>query len=100
MKLELINLQLDRENKINEIEENFTNVSKQIGQELYKLRYIVKLIDNTLENNYDSNNDDINFDNQELIEEQFDKLLFKYALVKELFKKGREIRYYKESIDK
>jgi hypothetical protein len=100
MKSEFINLQLDRENKKNEIEIKFDHLSKQIEEEFYKLRYIIKLIDNTLDSNFDSNNADKNFDNQELIEEQFDNLLFKYALIKELFKKGREIRYYKEQIDK
>jgi hypothetical protein len=94
MKLDYNKLQLDEEDKL---EEKLHDISKKIEEELYKLRYIVKIIDNTLDVNYDSNNKEINFDNQELIEEQFDNLLFEYAMVKELFKKGREIRYYKEN---
>ena len=37
-----------------------------------------------------------NFDDQELIEEQIDRLVYQYVKIKEHLKKGREIRIFKE----
>ena len=40
------------------------------------------------------------FDKQEYIEEYLDTLIYEYQTVKELLKKGREIRYHKEKKEK
>lgn len=75
-----------------ELEEKMNYICEETAEKLYclksKLSKLTKLLENTRINK--------NFDIQELIEEQIDIFLFEYSKIKCLFKKGREIRYYKE----
>ena len=81
---------------IDEINEKLNFVTHRIDEEFNKLRNISRNINIILENNCSSNIMNKNFDDQELIEEQFDNLIFNYSNVKELLKMGRQLRYYKE----
>ena len=84
------------EHELYEINEMYECVTHQIAEEFYKLNNISNNISNNLQSNFNSKFMNTNFETHELIEEQFDNLLFKYLKIKELLKKGREIRFYKE----
>lgn len=87
---------INSDDKLEELEEKMNLTVSNISHELSNLKNniinIHKFLDKKLPN--------INFDEEELIEEQFDILYYKYNKMKELFKKGREIRYNIENKEK
>jgi uncharacterized membrane protein YheB (UPF0754 family) len=95
-----VELHIDSDHDLDEINEKYEYVTNQIAQEFHKLNNISQNISDILEKNFNSKFMNKNFGTQELIEEQFDNLLFKYLQTKELLKKGREIRFYKEKKEK
>ena len=95
-----VELHIDSDHELDEINEKYDYVTYQIAQDFYKLNNISQNIINILQNNFSSKFINKNFETQELIEEQFDNLLFKYLQTKNLLKKGREIRFYKEKKEK
>ena len=98
--IEKVELQVDSDHEIEEMNEKLNYVCEMAAQEFYKLKTFSSKVTNILENNYNLQFMNKNFDEQELIEEQLDKLMFEYVKVKELLKKGREIRFYKEAKEK
>jgi hypothetical protein len=92
------NLDIDKyeELEYEELKYKLDKISNEINEEIYKMKYNLYKLNNIFhENNSEiCKNDD--FNKQELIEENFDILFHKYKKLKLLFKKGREIRFYKE----
>lgn len=82
--------------ELEEINEKYEYITCQIAQEFYKLNNISQNISDSLQKNFNSNFMNKNFETQELLEEKLDNLIFKFLQTKELLKKGREIRFYKE----
>ena len=78
------NLDKKMENICDEVYKDFCNLQKKF----LKIQII-------LENDLNKN-----FDTQELIEEKLDELFYEYIKIKEQIKMGREIRFYKEEIEK
>ena len=69
------------------------NLCNDIGKDLCKFKknvLDVEIIINSLEKDL---NGDASFEQLELIEEQIDKMIYKYQFIKEKFKKGRNITY-------
>lgn len=83
-----------------ELQEQMSKTRNQIAYEFCYLKKSLENISDILEDNFNEAFINNNFDYQELIEEQFDQLFYKYNKVKELLKKGREIRYYTEIKEK
>lgn len=83
-------------NKLEELKEEYDYISEQISQDFYKLKKYSQNVTNILERNFNGNFANNNFDVQELIEEKLDELFYEYLKIKGSFKKGREIRTYKE----
>jgi len=84
----------------NELREEMRNVSELISCKFYLLKQRLTNVNVTLNVNFNKEFINNNFDNHELIEEQFDELFYEYNKVKEFLKKGREIRYYYELKEK
>jgi hypothetical protein len=95
-----VELSINTNHNIDEINEKLDYITNKISQEFYKLKPVCKTINEMLETNFNSNFINTNFDEQELIEEQIDTLIFNYNCVKNLSKKGRDIRVYKQLKDK
>lgn len=98
--MENVELHINSDDEIEEINEKMTCISEMIACEFTNLKKISSNLNNTLDDNYNSKITNKNFDEQELIEEKLDTLLFEFSKVKVLLKKGREIRYYKELKEK
>ena len=75
-------------------------VSEQISEEFHILNTIVSQVNGILNINFNNKFMNTDFDKQEYIEEYLDTLIYEYQTVKELLKKGREIRYNKEKKEK
>ena len=91
-----VELHVDSNHELDEINEKYEYVTDRIAEEFYKLNNMSHIISDILEKNFNSNFMNKNFETHELVEEKLDNLLFKYLQIKELLKKGREIRFYKE----
>lgn len=87
-----IDLHIDSEHDLDEIKEKLNAVTQRISNEMTKL---TKYTENIKTMVHASTN--ATFEEHELIEEQFDKLIYEYNKSKLLFKQGREIRIYKEA---
>jgi len=81
---------------LEELQDIMDNISKHIAEKFGCLREKLARIQNILENN----DVDVDFDRQELFEEKIDQLIHQYSEIKEQFKKGREIRCFKEKKEK
>ena len=75
-------------------------ISQQIAEEFHILNNIVSKTNSVLNVNFNNKFMNVNFDQQENIEWYLDSLVHEYQTVKELFKKGREIRYNIETKEK
>jgi len=94
---EPVNLNISLET---ELDEKMEYISEQISQEFHVLNNIVSQVNSILDINFNNKFMNTNFDKHEHIELYFDTLLHEYQTVKELLKKGREIRYTKEKKEK
>lgn len=94
------NLHIDSDYQLDEINEKYNYITTKIADKFLKINNICKNASVILQNNYNSNFINKNFEYQELIEETLDNLVFEYLQSKELLKKGREIRYFKELKEK
>ncbi len=83
---------IDSTNELEQLQSEMLLVSNQIAQDFYKLKSYTFSANHVLECNFNASFMNTNFDEQELIEEQMDRFVFQYVKLKELFKKGREIR--------
>lgn len=90
------NIHMDSDHELKELEEKMNNNCNETAQEFYKLKCQSFKVSETLEKNYNKYYLNNNFDDQELIEEQIDILIYEYAKIKENLKKGRDIRFYIE----
>lgn len=81
--------------ELEQLEEKMNSVCEKISKKFYCLKSNINNLNKLLETNFNKN-----FDEQELMEEQMDELIFEYSKIKDLLKKGREIRYYKEVKEK
>ena len=93
---EPINLNIDSETKLDELNKNMKFISEKIAEEFNILNNVVSKVNSILNINYNDKFMNTDFDKQEYIEEYLDSLVYEYQTIKELFKKGRNIRYYKE----
>jgi hypothetical protein len=87
---------INKEIGLEELAEKMKYISQEIAQEYFVLNNIVSQVNIVLNVNYNNKFMNTDFDNQEYIEENLDRLVHEYQTVKELLKRGREIRYYKE----
>lgn len=87
-----IDINVNSENDLTELEEKMNYITNKIATDLHGLTHNVNCIKFILE----SNELNIDFEKQEYIEEYFDKFIYQYSKIKDYFKKGREIRCYKE----
>jgi hypothetical protein len=76
---------------INKLNKEFLNITKRI-------KYINDMFYKLYSN--DQDNMGMSFIEHELLEERMDGLIYRYQKTKELLKKGRLIRYYKEEQEK
>jgi|LauGreDrversion4_2_1035121.scaffolds.fasta_scaffold448265_2 hypothetical protein len=91
---------IDSTNELEQLQSEMLVVSNQIAQDFYKLKSYAFSANHILECNFNASFMNTNFDEQELIEEQMDRFVFQYVKLKEHFKKGREIRCFKEKKEK
>jgi len=87
---------VNKETGLDELSEKMKYISQEIAQEYFGLKNIVSQVNIVLNINYNNKFINTDFDNEEYIEENLDRLVHEYKTVKELLKRGREIRYYKE----
>lgn len=97
---EPVNLIINQETRLEELNDKMEYISNQIAQEYFILNTKVSQVNNILNINYNNKFMNTDFEKQEYIEEYFDNLIYEFERVKELLKKGREIRYFKEKKEK
>jgi hypothetical protein len=97
---EPVNLDVNQETELEELDNKMNYISQQIAEEFHILNNIVSKTNSVLNLNFNNKFMNTNFDEQENIEWYLDSLVYEYQTVKELLKKGREIRYNKESKEK
>jgi hypothetical protein len=97
---EPVNLNVNSETKLEELNKKMEYTCEVIAEEFHILNNIVSQINGILNINFNNKFMNTNFDKHEHIEFYFDTLIEEYQNVKELLKKGREIRYYKEKKEK
>jgi len=93
-------LHVDSDHELDEIQEKMNLVCQQTSEEFYKLKTYSQNVAKILEENFNNNFTNTNFDEHELIEEKLDEFIFQYAIAKELIRKGREIKFYKDEKEK
>ena len=97
---EPVNLDVNQETELEELDNKMKYISQKIAEEFHILNNIVSKTNSVLNVNFNNKFMNTNFDQQENIEWYLDSLVHEYQTVKELLKKGREIRYNKESKEK
>jgi hypothetical protein len=97
---EPVNLDVNQETELEELDNKMKYISQQIAEEFHILNNIVSKTNSVLNVNFNNKFMNTNFDEQENIEWYLDSLVHEYQTVKKLLKKGREIRYNKESKEK
>lgn len=95
-----ININVDSEYELEELREKMKYISNQIALEFRKLKKQSINVTEILEKNYNNEFMNENFDEQELVEEHIDNLLYQYEKVKKYLKYGRDVRFYKEKKEK
>jgi hypothetical protein len=95
-----VNLNVNSETELEELDEKMEYISEQISEEFHILNNIVSQVNGILNINFNNKFMNTDFDKQEYIEEYLDTLIYEYQTVKELLKKGREIRYNKDKKEK
>lgn len=98
--IENVDLHIDSDHELEEMQEKMNFVCEQTAQEFYKIKAYSQKVTKILEENFNNNFTNKNFNEHELIEEKIDELIFQYAKAKELIRKGREIKFYKEEKEK
>lgn len=91
-----INVHVDSDHELDELQEKMNYICDQTAQEFYKLTCQSLKVSDILERNFNKTYLNNNFDQQELIEEQIDKLIYQYTQIKKNLRDGREIRLYME----
>jgi len=95
-----VNLNVNSETELEELDEKMKYISQQIAEEFHILNNIVSKTNSVLNVNFNNKFMNVNFDQQENIEWYLDSLVYEYQTVKQLFKKGREIRHNIETKSK
>lgn len=98
--VERINLEVDSDDTINILEEKMTYINNKLSHDFYALKKNVNKVSYSLDNKFKTNKIINNFDIYELAEEHIDEMIYEYAKIKQLLKKGREIRCLKELKEK
>lgn len=91
-KITELDFNIESDDDLEEIKDKFNCITGTIASEMSRLK---KYSENATNNLNVSKN--TNFDEQELIEEQIDIFIYEYNKLKQLLKKGREIRLHKET---
>jgi len=91
-----MNVHVDYDHELEELQENMNYICDQTAQEFYKLTCQSLKVSDILERNFNKTYLNNNFDQQEIIEEQIDKLIYQYTQIKKNLRDGREIRFYME----
>lgn len=91
-----MNVHVDSDQELEELQEKMKYICDQTAQEFYKLTCQSLKVSDILERNFNKTYLNNNFDQQELIEEQIDKLIYQYTQIKKNLRDGREIRFYME----
>ena len=97
---EPVNLDVNQETELEELDNKMKYITQQIAEEFHILNNIVSKTNSVLNLNFNNKFMNTNFDEQENIEWYLDSLVYEYQTVKELLKKGREIRYNKDKKEK
>ena len=95
-----MNVHVDSDHELEELQEKMNYICDQTAQEFYKLTCQSLKVSDILESNFNKTYLNTNFDQQEIIEEQIDKLIYQYTLIKKNLRDGREIRLYMEKKEK
>jgi len=95
-----VNLNVNSETELEELDEKMEYIGEVIAEEFHLLNNIVSQISGVLDVNFNNKFMNTNFDQQENIEWYLDSLVYEYQTVKQLFKKGREIRHNIERKEK
>jgi len=98
--IEQMDVSVNSNDELKYLEEKMKYISEVISQKFYGLKTEIINVTNIIEENYNRNFMNTDFDDEELVEEQLDILMYEYSKIKELLKKGREIRYNKEHKEK
>lgn len=91
-----IDIHANSDHELEELQEKMQHICHETGQEFYNIKKQSLKISNLLEQNFNEEYINTNFDEQEIIEEQIDKLIYEYKKVKEYLKNGRQVRCYIE----
>jgi len=95
-----INFHVDSDHELEELQEKMNYICNETAQEFYKLKNQSTRVSNILERNFNKSYLNNNFDDQEIIEEQIDKLIYQYTKIKQNLRDGREVRFYIEKKEK
>lgn len=95
-----MNVHVDSDHELEELQEKMTFICNQTAQEFYKLKTQSLRVSDILEKNFNKSYLNNNFDEQELIEEQIDSLIYQYTKIKKNLRDGREVRLYIEKKEK
>lgn len=96
----VVNLYISSDHEIEELQDKMNFICNQISKEFYGLKYQITQVSDILEKNFNKSYLNNNFDDQEIIEEQIDKFIYKYQKIKKNLKDGREVRSYMENKQK
>jgi len=91
-----MNIHVDSCNELEELQEKMNYICDQTAQEFYKLTCETLKVSDMLERNFNKTYLNNNFEQQEMIEHQVDKLISQYFQIKKNLQDGREIRFYME----
>jgi len=91
-----MNVHVDSCNELEELQEKMNYICDQTAQEFYKLTCETLKVSDMLERNFNKTYLNNNFEQQEMIEHQIDKLICQYFQIKKNLQDGREIRFYME----
>ena len=77
-----MNVHVDSDQELEELQEKMKYICDQTAQEFYKLTCQSLKVSDILERNFNKTYLNNNFDHQEIIEEQIDKLIYQYMKIK------------------
>ena len=95
-----INFDVDSDHEMEELHEKMNSICNQTAEEFYKIKFQSARVSDILEKNFNKSYLNNNFDDQEKIEEQIDKLIYQYETIKNNLRDGRKVRFYIEKKEK
>lgn len=91
-----LDIYVESHHDLEELHEKMNYICNQTAHEFYKLTCQSLKVSDILGKNFNKSYLNNNFDEQELIEEQIDTLIYQYSKIKKNLRDGRDIRLYIE----